>query len=54
MPAKSRFSLDGQGEVFFTSTAISPGDLKRTNALLTPAEADEQGVILRTTGELVD
>jgi hypothetical protein len=41
------------GGVNWSSTAFAETDLKRTNALLTPAEADEQGVILRTTGELV-
>lgn len=42
------------GGVNWSSVASAETDLKRTNALLTPAEADEQGVILRTTGELVD
>ncbi len=41
------------GGVDWSSMASAEADLKRTNALLTPAEAEEQGVILRTAGELV-
>jgi hypothetical protein len=36
----------------WSSSSSARTDLERTNALLTPAEADEQGVILRTTSEL--
>jgi hypothetical protein len=35
------------------SASSARTDLERTHAFLTPAEADEQGVILRPTGELV-
>lgn len=38
--------------VNWTSGASAKTDLKRTHALLTPAEAEEQGVILRPTTEL--
>jgi fido (protein-threonine AMPylation protein) len=41
------------GSVDWSSMASAEADLERTRALLTPAEAEEQGVILRTTGELV-
>jgi hypothetical protein len=41
------------GGVNWSSMASAAADLRRTNALLTPAEAEEQGVILRTPGELV-
>jgi hypothetical protein len=36
----------------WSSAASARTDLERTHALLTPAEAEEQGVILRTTNEL--
>jgi hypothetical protein len=38
--------------VDWTSSASATTDLERTHALLTPAEAEEQGVILRPTTEL--
>jgi hypothetical protein len=41
------------GGVDWSSMASAETDLKRTNALLTPEEADERGVILRTPGELL-
>jgi hypothetical protein len=40
------------GEVNWSSMASARVDLQRTNALLTPAEAQEQGVILRRPSEL--
>ena len=40
--------------VEWSSASSSRIDLERTHALLTPAEAEEQGVILRTTVELAD
>jgi hypothetical protein len=40
--------------VDWTTTAAANIDLERTNALLTPAEADELGVILRPTTELAE
>ena len=36
----------------WSSMSSARTDLERTHALLTPAEAEERGVILRTTGEL--
>jgi Fic family protein len=38
--------------VDWSSMTAALSDLQRTNALLTPEEADEQGVILRTPAEL--
>jgi hypothetical protein len=38
--------------VDWSSMAAALADLERTNALLTPQEADERGVILRTPAEL--
>ncbi|MGO9322332.1 MAG: Fic family protein [Solirubrobacteraceae bacterium] len=38
--------------VNWSSMAVAAVDVERTNALLTPEEAEERGVILRTTGEL--
>jgi Fic/DOC family len=43
---------DWAGGVNWSSMGSAEADLKRTNALLIPAEAEEQGVILRTMGEL--
>jgi Fic/DOC family len=40
------------GSVDWSSASSARTDLERTHALLTPAEAEEQGVILRTTNEL--
>jgi fido (protein-threonine AMPylation protein) len=40
--------------VDWSSAASAEADLRRTNALLTPMEAEEQGVILRTVDELVN
>jgi hypothetical protein len=39
-------------EINWSSMTTANADLKRTNALLTPAEAEERGVILRTPSEL--
>jgi hypothetical protein len=41
------------GGIDWSSMASAEADLERTHALLSPAEAEEQGVILRTTAELV-
>ncbi len=38
--------------VDWSSLASAQADLERTNALLTPTEAEERGVILRSVGEL--
>jgi hypothetical protein len=40
------------GSIDWSSASSASTDLERTHALLTPAEAEEQGVILRTTNEL--
>ncbi len=40
------------GEVDWSSLACVESDLQRTHALLTPAEAEERGVVLRLPGEL--
>jgi Fic family protein len=40
------------GEVNWSSMASARVDLQRTNALLTPAEAEDQGVVLRRPSEL--
>jgi len=40
------------GSIDWSSATSARTDLERTHALLTPAEAEEQGVILRTTNEL--
>ena len=40
------------GGIDWSSPSSARTDLERTNALLTPSEAEERGVILRTTGEL--
>ena len=40
------------GGIDWSSMASAEADLERTHALLTPAEAEERGVILRTTAEL--
>lgn len=40
------------GEVDWSSMARAEVDLLRTNALLTPVEAEERGVILRLPSEL--
>jgi len=40
------------GSIDWSSASSATTDLERTHALLTPAEAEEQGVILRTTSEL--
>jgi hypothetical protein len=42
------------GEVDWSNMASAQADLLRTNALLTPAEAEDQGVILRRPSELVE
>jgi hypothetical protein len=42
------------GSIDWSSASSARTDLERTHALLTPAEAEEQGVILRTTNELAD
>ncbi len=40
------------GSIDWSSANSARADLERTHALLTPAEAEEQGLILRTTNEL--
>jgi hypothetical protein len=40
------------GEVDWSSMSTAEEDLDRTNALLTPGEAEERGVILRLPSEL--
>jgi len=40
------------GEVDWSSMSTARADLQRTNALLTPAEAEDEGVILRRPSEL--
>jgi hypothetical protein len=40
------------GEINWSSMASARLDLQRTNALLTPAEAEDQGVVLRRPSEL--
>jgi hypothetical protein len=42
---------DWAASIDWTSSASAMTDLERTHALLTPAEADEHGVILRPTTE---
>ncbi len=44
---------DWAGGMDWSSMPSAQADLERTNALLTPMEAEELGVILRTTDELV-
>ncbi|HTZ63247.1 MAG TPA: Fic family protein [Solirubrobacteraceae bacterium] len=41
------------GSIDWSSMSSAMTDLERTHALLTPAEAEERGVILRTTSELI-
>lgn len=40
--------------LFAALHAQVPVDLNRTHALLTPSEAEEQGVVLRRPSELID